>query len=116
MTKRTDSGRELTLADHVPDFDSVQRHGRGCEGFEPQHRACSLLDETVVLLNDIVQVFPSDHLNGDRRAKALKHLVDGLNARGVGAAFVDDDLSRQAIGFQHSGEELGGSLFVATPG
>ncbi len=54
LTERTESGRELTFADHVGDFDCVQRRSCLSECSEPQHRSNAPLYETVILLDDIV--------------------------------------------------------------
>ena len=69
----------------------------------------------MVLFHDIDQVFSPHHLNWGRVAKAFEQFVDSLDAGGVGTALVDHNLPRQSIDIPHSGEELGGDWFVATP-
>ncbi len=56
------------------------------------HRTGSPFDEPVILFYDVIEVFSSDHLDGNGTSKAFEHFVDGLQARSIGAAFVDDNL------------------------
>ncbi len=74
LTKRTDSMRQLALADHVRYFDACQIR-RSSEGLEPQHWPSAPLDETVVLFDDVIQVFPAHHLYWYRAIEALQHLL-----------------------------------------
>jgi len=47
-------GRDLTLSDHVRGLDAGDG---GMEGVETHHRGGNPLDEAMVLLEDIVEVF-----------------------------------------------------------
>lgn len=94
LLKWRDSGRELTLADHVDQFDASL--GRCCsrERLESKHRPDPTFDELVILFNDVVEVLPPDYLDRDWETKALQYFVYGLDANGVGIVFVDDYLVR----------------------
>ncbi len=48
---------EMTLSDHVGDLDTCDSCGGGMEGFEAHHCAGDPLDESVVLFQDVVEVF-----------------------------------------------------------
>jgi hypothetical protein len=56
-------GLQLTFADHLHELNSSERHGRRPEGLEPQHRSHLALDRSMVLLNDVVEVFKLPELN-----------------------------------------------------
>ena len=47
----------MVFADHVRDFDPFQCSGRRMERLKAFHRARDLLYETVILLDNIVQIF-----------------------------------------------------------
>lgn len=70
-------------------------------------------DETVALLDDVVQVLSPHHLDWYRAAEAAQHFVDCLQARSIGGAFGDNNRPWQLINFQHPGEELRGARFIA---
>ncbi len=68
----------------------------------------------MILFDEVIEVFPPHHLDRDQTTKAFEHRIDHLYAGSIGAAFVDDDLSRNAVDLQHLGEELCGGRFIAT--
>lgn len=51
----------------------------------------------MILFNDVVEVFPPDHIDWDRTTKALEHLVDRFDASCIGTTLVDDDLAWQSV-------------------
>ncbi len=50
-------GAELSLADDVCGLDAGDGCGSGMERLEAQHRSGDALDEAVVLLKNVIQVF-----------------------------------------------------------
>ena len=54
---------ELALSDHVRGLDPGQGCLRGGKGFEALHLPSDPLDEPMVLLDDIVQVFDLQYFN-----------------------------------------------------
>ncbi len=59
----------------------------------------------MILFNDVIEIFPPDHLDWDRATKALQHLVDRFYTGCVSAAFVDDDLAWQPVNFERAGKK-----------
>ena len=57
---------QLAFPDHVHQFDPGEGHSRGPEGFEPEHRSCLSLDDSVILFDNVVEVFDLTHLNTSR--------------------------------------------------
>ena len=94
LTRRTQfaSQQQLALPDHVHQFNAGESHGRGPEGFEPQHRSCLSLDGSVILLDDVVEVFDLAYLN-----TSFGLGVVTLDRRRVGTALVNRDLFRCAV-------------------
>ena len=71
-------GMDLPLSDHVRGLDPSQcRLGR-MEGLEAKHRARDPLNETVVLFDDVVQVFDLQDLDGAPSSLELQDHVDTL--------------------------------------
>ena len=56
---------ELPLLDHVHGLDARDVLHRRPEGLEPHHRSSSLLDGSVILLDDVVQVLALPKLDLD---------------------------------------------------
>jgi hypothetical protein len=84
--------QQLALPDHVHQFNAGEGHSRGPEGFEPQHRSCLSLDGSVILLDDVVEVFDLAYLN-----TSLGLGVVTLDRRRVGTALVDRDLFGRTV-------------------
>lgn len=113
LLKGTQLRRELALADHVDQLDACDGRRRCREAFKAEHRSHPALDEAVVLLGQIIEMFDSHHLDRDRAAEPLQHLVDVLDAFGVGSAFVDHDLTRQAVHLHCMSRKLDGCWLVS---
>ena len=66
--------------------------GNGCRGrmdsFEAEHRPCDALDEAMVLLEDVVEVFLLPDGNQLPIALKFEDHIHRLKARKIGAAFV----------------------------
>ena len=67
------------------------------EGFEAPHRLGDLFDETVILLNDVVQIFHLDNVDQRPPAKNEQEKVEVLHPCIIGAALVDHHLLRHAV-------------------
>ncbi len=93
LLKQTESVRDLTFADHVDQFYACHDRCGRSERFEIQHGSDPSIDNTVILFNDVIEIFASDHVDLDRTTRALQHFVDRLDASCVGTGFVDDDLA-----------------------
>ena len=80
---------ELSFSDHVSDLDALE--GRRCrmEGFEAFHGFCDLLDETVILLDDVVQVFHLQDLDERPKAEEEQEQIEVQQAGLIGAALID---------------------------
>jgi hypothetical protein len=48
---------QLIFPDHVHEFDAGERHCGGPEGLEPQHGSHQPLDRSMILFDDVVEVF-----------------------------------------------------------
>lgn len=66
------------------------------------------LNKTVILLDDIVEVFHPRHLDRDWAAEALQHPIDFVDAGGVGTALINHDLARHTVCFKGASEEFCG--------
>ena len=84
--------QQLTLPDHVDQLDPRERHGRRPEGLEPQHRSHQSLDGSMILLNNVVEIFDLTDLD----ASFVLSVVT-FEGRRVGAALVDRNLIRCGI-------------------
>ena len=71
-------GIELPLSDHVCGLDPSQCCIGRVEGLEAKHLARDPLNETVVLFDDVVQVFDLQDLDGAPRSLELQDHVDNL--------------------------------------
>ena len=79
----------LAFLDHAHEFDALQGDpGRG-KGFKPHHRLNDPFDQSMILLNQIVQVLDLAYL--DLLTGFLLECIDGC---GIGATLVDRDLVR----------------------
>jgi hypothetical protein len=89
---------QLTLADHVHEFDTGEsRHSR-TKGLEPQHWPDQSLDGSMVLLDNVVEVFDRTNLD-----TGLMFRVVACDRRRVRPTFVDCDLLSSTL--RNSGGE-----------
>lgn len=72
-------------------FDPGDGGGSRMEGLEAYHRAGDPLDETMVLLKNVVQVFDLPDLDDAAAAGEFQDRVYRLQAGEIGAALVDDN-------------------------
>ena len=89
---------ELVLADHVGYFDACDGGRGGMECFEAHHWFGDPFDKAVVLLKDIIDVFYLPDFDNITCSGEFQEGVNRLKASQIGAAFVNDDLFRNAIG------------------
>ena len=106
----------MAFADQVDQFFACQDGCGWSERFEAQHGSDSSFDETVILFNDVIEVFSPDHNDQDRVAKIFQHLVDCLEASSVCTTFVDDNLAWQSVHLERAGKELRRSGLVSALG
>ena len=83
---------QLPLSDHVHRLDTRQQDPRAAQGFETQHGPSNSLDGTMVLLDNVIQVFALAPLN-----VSLMAGVVAIDCCGVGTALVDRDLLSSAF-------------------
>ncbi len=55
------------------------------------------LDKSMILLDQVIQIFGPDRLDFGWAAKPIEDFVHLSNARRIGATFVDDNLARDSI-------------------
>lgn len=67
------------------------------KGFEAEHLPCDALDEPMVLLKDIVQIFDLQDFDGLPCSRELQDHIHGFQPRQIGPTFVDDDAVGDAI-------------------
>jgi hypothetical protein len=84
--------QQLALPDHVHQLDRCERHGRRPEGLEPQRRSHQSLDGSMILLDNVVEIFDRTDLD----ASFVLSVVT-FDRRRVGAALVDRDIIRRGI-------------------
>ena len=84
--------QQLALPDHVHQLDPRERHGRRPEGLEPQHRSHQSLDGSMILLNNVVEIFDLTDLDA-----SFVFSIVTFDRRRVGAALVDRDRIRRGI-------------------
>jgi hypothetical protein len=70
----------------------LQGGSGGAKRFETEHRPHRSLDGSVVLFDDVIQVFDVPHFD-----LLTGFLLERLDGRGIGAALVDRDLFRQTV-------------------
>ncbi len=107
---------ELSLSDHLSDFDAIERRRRGREGFEPKHWTRSPFNKTMVLLNSIIQVLGFHCGDFGWTTKSLEDLVYFADSSSICSALVDHDTQRNAVVGQSLREELLGRRGVPTFG
>ena len=100
---------ELILAQHVHDFNTGEHIASGVKGFETEHRSDHSFNGTMVLLNDIVEVFDLSHVDGN-----VFIFYDFADGRFVGTAFVHHDCFREAVLFEGFVEEAHGGNSIAS--
>jgi hypothetical protein len=94
LLRRTHFARrqQLALPDHVHEFEAGQRHGGGPEGLEPQHRPHQPLDGSMILFDDVVEVFDPTDLDA-----CLSFGIVAFDRRGIGNALVNRDLLGRTV-------------------
>jgi hypothetical protein len=103
---------QLTLSDHVRSFYAVDGGLGGMEGLEAHHGVGDFLDEAVVLLNNVVQVFDLEYVDKACPAKEQQQEVDIFQAGIIGAALVHHHLVRKPVGVDGVLEKGRGGGFV----
>ena len=102
---------QLALADHVHEFNSGESCRGGPNGFEPHHRPHHSFDGSVVLFDDVVQIFDPTDL--DVRPMFC---VAAFDRRRVGAALVDRDLLGNAMMADRLAREPQGGITIPLGG
>jgi hypothetical protein len=83
---------QLAFPDHVHEFDAGKcRRGR-TKGLEPQHRPYQPLDGSMILFDDVVEVFDLADLDA-----CLSFGIVAFDRRGIGTALVDRDLLGRTV-------------------
>lgn len=97
------SQSELSLPDPVHEFDSRDRNRRISKPFESQHRTQSKFDGSMILFNQIVQIFRRSQL----RSIAPPMLAETLPGRTVRSlvAIKRDGARQFALALERSSEE-----------
>lgn len=67
------------------------------KGLETQHRPRDTLDEAVVLIENIVEVYQLDNLDDFACIRKLEGTICALTTSKIGPAFVDGNSARYAI-------------------
>ena len=98
---------QLFLLDHMHEFDTDERPLGCIERFEPQHGPCHPLHASMILFDDVVQIF--DLADGDRGPVLFIVALDG---RFIGRTPVDGDLLRHAVAADRFLEKAERGLFV----
>src|SRR6185437_8740691 len=83
---------QLPLSDHVHRLDIGQQDPRAAQRLETQHWSSNALDGTMVLLDNVIQVFALTQLN-----VSLMVGVVAIDCSGVVTALVDRDLLGLAV-------------------
>ena len=68
------------------------------DGFEAKHWSGDPFDETMVLLNDVVEIFRLDNADDPANARELEDNVDTLQANEISANLVDGDTHWDPVG------------------
>src|SRR5574343_1187478 len=98
----------MILTNHVHEFDSGKYAAGTSEGFEIQRRPNSPLDGSMVLLDDVVEIFCLAYCD---RSYAVT--INGIKDCFVGTAFVQIDLIRDPIGANGLVEETSSSPHIS---
>lgn len=109
-------GWDQPLADHVSCLDPGDGRGGRMERLEARHRARDPLDEAVILLKNVVQVFDLPDLNCVASAGGFQDRIDRLQTSQIGTALVDDHPIRQAVRADHPLEKPPRSRKIAAAG
>ena len=75
------------------------------EGLEAKHWARDPLYETVVLFNDVVEVFDLEDFDRGSRTRELQDDVNAFETRQIGPALVDGDLLGDVVQVDRALEE-----------
>ena len=67
------------------------------EGIEAYHRSCDTLDEAVVLLDDVMEVFDLQDLDQAARSDEFQDDVQTSQTCQIGTALVEDNPVRQPV-------------------
>lgn len=70
------------------------------EYFKVHHWFDDPFDETMVLLQDIVEIIDLSDVNHFARSSELRDRVDCLQPSQIGSALINDDLLRNTVGWQ----------------
>ncbi len=84
------------------------------KGLESEHSPCDALDEPMILLKDIVQVFDLLDLDGLPCSPEFQDHIHGFQPRQIGPTFVDDDTIGNAIRSDRPREETPCGSFIPT--
>jgi hypothetical protein len=76
----------------VHEFDAGERHGGGLEGLEPQHRSHQPLDGSMILFDDVVEVFDLTDLDA-----RFTFAIVAFDRRCICATLVDGDLLGRSV-------------------
>jgi hypothetical protein len=104
---------ELAFSDHVRGLGPGQGRLRGCKGFEAFHLPSDPLDEAIVQLNDIVQVFDRQNFNESELTAWREQQTHVSQSRTVCTALIDNDQIRPALVVDGAREKPGGCFFIA---
>ena len=88
---------ELTLADHVRHLDPLQGRVSRMEGAEALDWARQALNGTVILLDDVVEIFALTDFNLLPRPGESEPCILPLQASQIAAALVDNNLLRHTV-------------------
>ena len=80
----------MNFSDHVSDFDTCDGCGSGMNSFEANHRSVDPLYETVVLLQNIVEILDLSDRGEVPRPGEFQDHVNCHQTGQIGATFVDD--------------------------
>jgi hypothetical protein len=93
-------------------FDAINSGFCGMKSFKSHHRIRDFLDETVVLLNNIVQIFNLEYFNKTDQTGQHQQEVDILQPGLVSATFIHDDFHGKAIAINRLPEKGSGRCFI----
>jgi hypothetical protein len=86
------------------------------EGFEAHHRLGDFLNEAMILLDPIIQIFDLEYFNQTQQACQHQQAIHILQANIVSAAFIHDDFHWQSVRVNGLFEESGSRLFISMLG
>ena len=98
----------LAFAKHVHQFDTGQHISSRAKGFIVEHRLGNVLDGTMILLDDIVEIL--DLTNLDR---CVPVIIDPIYSSFIGPTFVHRDLLRISVMAHRFFEEPVGCCLIA---